>query len=171
MLSLMSQKIRQSLRLDRAVRFVWQAAPSWTIASLVLVVIQGALPLLALYLMKLIVDAVTFSLGAPDKVAAFRNVALLICLAAGVALFKALCQLIAGFVKESQTLAVTDHMYDVLHVKSIEVDLEYYENPQYLDTLHRAQKEGPYRPTHIINGLVPCWLWLVCWLLYIGVWQ
>jgi ATP-binding cassette subfamily B protein len=45
-------------------------------------------------------------------------------------------------------------MYDILHAKSIEVDLEYYENPQYLDTLHRAQREGPYRPTHIINGLV-----------------
>ena len=34
---------------------------SWTIASLALVVIQGALLLLTLYLMKLIVDAVTFS--------------------------------------------------------------------------------------------------------------
>jgi ATP-binding cassette subfamily B protein len=45
-------------------------------------------------------------------------------------------------------------MYNVLHAKSIEVDLEYYENPQYFDTLHRAQQEGPYRPTQIINGLI-----------------
>ena len=44
-------------------------------------------------------------------------------------------------------------MYDVLHAKSVEVDLEYYENPQYFDTLHRAQQEGPFRPTHIVNGL------------------
>ncbi|HHE73809.1 MAG TPA: ABC transporter ATP-binding protein, partial [Desulfobacteraceae bacterium] len=29
----------------------------------------------------------------------------------------------------------------------------YYENPQYFDTLHRAQQEGPFRPTHIVNGL------------------
>ena len=35
--------------------------PGWTLASLALVVIQGALLLLTLYLMKLIVDAVTFS--------------------------------------------------------------------------------------------------------------
>jgi ATP-binding cassette subfamily B protein len=34
------------------------------------------------------------------------------------------------------------------------VDLEYYENPQYLDTLHRAQQEGPYRPTHILDDLM-----------------
>ena len=33
------------------------------------------------------------------------------------------------------------------------VDLSFYENPAYLDTLHRAQQEGPYRPTRIVNGL------------------
>jgi ATP-binding cassette subfamily B protein len=148
------QKVRHALRFDRAVRFVLQAGPGWTIASLALVLVQGALPLLALYLMKLIVDAVTFSLTAPDKVAAFRHVALFIGLAAAVALLNALCQLIAGLVREAQALAVTDHMYDILHAKSIEVDLEYYENPQYFDTLHRAQQEGPYRPTQILNSLV-----------------
>ena len=150
----LGQKVRQVLRLDRALRFVWQAGPGWTIASLALVVIQGALPLLTLYLMKLIVDAVTFSLGAPDRVAAFRHVAVLIGFAAGAAILNALCQLVANLVREAQTLTVTDHMYDILHAKSIEVDLAYYESPQYFDTLHRAQQEGPYRPTHIINGLV-----------------
>ena len=148
------QKVRGALRFDRAVRFVMQAGRGWTIASVALVFVQGAIPLLALYLMKLIVDAVTFSLTAPDKVAAFRHVALLIGIAAAVALFNVLCQLIASYVQEAQALAVTDHMYDILHAKSIAVDLEYYENPQYFDTLHRAQREGPYRPTQIINGLV-----------------
>jgi len=151
--SSLAQKVKQAFRLDRAVRFVWQAAPGWTVASLVLVFIQGALPLLTLYLMKLIVDAVTFALEAPDKIAAFHHVALLISFAAGVAILNSLFQQIAGLIKESQTLKVTDHMYDILHSKSIEVDLEYYENPQYLDTLHRAQQEGPYRPTHIVDGL------------------
>ncbi|OPX35183.1 MAG: ABC transporter ATP-binding protein [Desulfobacteraceae bacterium 4484_190.1] len=148
------QKARQTLRLDRAVRFVWEAGPGWTMVSLAFVMIRGVLPLLALYLMKLIVDAVTFSLGAPDKTVAFKQVALLIGFAAGVALLSSLCQLIASLVKEAQTLAVTDHMYDILHAKSIEVDLEYYENPKYFDTLHRAQQEGPYRPTRIVNDLV-----------------
>jgi ATP-binding cassette subfamily B protein len=62
-------------------------------------------------------------------------------------------QLLSGLVTEAQSVTVTDHMYDVLHAKSVEVDLEYYENPQYFDTLHRAQQEGPFRPTHIVNGL------------------
>jgi len=146
--------LRQALRLDRAVRFVWQAAPGWTIASMALVVIQGALPLLTLYLMKLIVDAVTVSLVDPDGMTRFRHILLLIGFAAVAALLNALFQAIEGFVKEAQTLKVTDHMYAILHSKSAEVDLEYYENPQYFDTLHRAQQEGPFRPTHIINGLL-----------------
>jgi ATP-binding cassette subfamily B protein len=152
--SQLGQKLRHTLRLDRAVRFVWQAGPGWTIASLALVIIQGTLPLLTLYLIKLIVDAVTFALAAPDRIAAFGQVALFIGLAAAVVLFNALLQLIAGLVREAQSLTVTDHMYDILHAKSIDVDLEYYENPQYFDTLHRAQQEAPYRPTHILNGLV-----------------
>ena len=132
---------------------MWQASPNWTLASLALLVLQGTLPLLALYVMKLIIDAVAFSLTAPDKVAAFRNVGLFIIAAAGVALLNSFLQLVAGLVKEAQSVSVTDHMYDVLHTKSVEVDLEYYENPHYLDTLHRAQQEGPFRPAHIVNGL------------------
>ena len=49
------QKVKHTLRLDRAIRFVWEAGPGWTIASLALVFLQGVLPLLALYVMKLIV--------------------------------------------------------------------------------------------------------------------
>lgn len=118
----LGEKVRQAIRLDRAVRFVWRAGPGWTTTSLFLVVIQGVLPLLALYLLNLIVDAATFSLSAPDKATAFRYVALLIACAAGVALFNALIQLLSGLVKEAQSVTVTDHMYDVLHVKSVEND-------------------------------------------------
>jgi ATP-binding cassette subfamily B protein len=148
------KKVRHALRLDRALRFVFRAAPGWTAANVSLVLVQGVLPLLTLYLMKLIVDKVAFSVAAVDKTAVFGDLAFLIVLAAGVALLSVLCQLIAGYVNEAQVLAVTDHMFDILHAKSIQVDLEYYENPQYFDTLHRAQQEGPYRPTSILNGLV-----------------
>jgi ATP-binding cassette subfamily B protein len=150
----LGHRMRHALRLDRAVRFVWEAGPGWTIASLALVVVQGALPLLTLYLMKLIVDAVTFAIAAPDKTAEFRHVAFLVAAAAGVALLNAFVGSIAGLVRQAQSLTVTDHMYDILHAKSVAVDLEYYENPKYYDTLHRAQQEGPHRPTQIVNGLM-----------------
>jgi ATP-binding cassette subfamily B protein len=104
--------------------------------------------------MKLIVDAVTFSINAPDKAQAFKQIVLLIVIAGGVALLNALSQLLSNLINEAMSLTVTDHVFDILHAKSVEVDLEYYENPQYFDTLHRAQQEGPYRPTSIVNDLV-----------------
>lgn len=148
------EKIKRSLQLERAVRFVWQAGPGWAVASVVLVMLQGLLPLLALYLVKLIVDAVVGALAMPEATAAFPQVAMLLALAGGTALLTSAVGILAASVNEAQAIAVTDYMYDVLHRKSMSVDLAYYENPSYFDTLHRAQQEGPYRPTRIVNGLL-----------------
>jgi ATP-binding cassette subfamily B protein len=147
-------KIRRALRLGLALRLVWQSGPGWTIASAALVAVQGVLPLLSLYLMKWVVDAVVTGLAASDQGAAFARVAILIGLTGLVSLLGALSRSVAGLVSEAQAQVVTDHMQDILHAKSIEVDLEYYEDPQYYDTLHRAQREAPFRPTRILNGLL-----------------
>lgn len=146
-------RIRQSLHLERALRLVWQSAPGWTAANFGLILIQGLLPLISLYLLKLIVDAVTASLTAPENGEALRRVILLIVIAAAVALFAACCRSLTEIVKEAQTQVVTDHVADIIHSKSVAVDLEYYEDPKYYDTLHRAQGEATYRPTSIMNSL------------------
>jgi ATP-binding cassette subfamily B protein len=146
-------KIRRALQLRRALRFVWQSAKGWTMANGVLLVLQGVLPLLPLYLMKLMVDAVTAGVAASDKVAAFRHVLLLVGLMGAVTLFTSLIRSIAGLVSGWQAYIVTDHMNEVLLAKSIDVDLEYYESARYYDTLHRAQREAPFRPISIVNGL------------------
>ena len=147
------EKIRHSLHLERALRLVWQSAPGWTAANFGLILIQGLLPLVSLYLMKLIVDAVTAGLLAPDKTDSLKKVTLLILLAAAVALFAAGCRSLTEIVKEAQTQVVTDHVADVIHGKSVAVDLSYYEDPKYYDTLHRAQQEATYRPTSIMTSL------------------
>ena len=69
-----NRNIKHILRIDRAVRLVWKAAPGWTLANFILQVIQGVLPLAGLYLIKLIVDAVTLSLTSPDKGMAFKQI-------------------------------------------------------------------------------------------------
>ncbi len=147
-------KILPAWQLGRAFHFVWQSAKGWTIANGFLVMIQGALPLLPLYLMKLTVDAVSSGVAAPDKGFILRQVGFLIGLMGAVALLNVVIRSIAGLVSEGQSQVVTDHMQDVLQAKSIQVDLEYYESAQYYDTLHRAQQEAPSRPSHIVNGLV-----------------
>ena len=142
------------LHLGRTVRLVWSISPGWTAANIALAVVQGLLPLATLYMTKLITNAVVRGVDAPDKTAAFRHVAFLIVVAGVVGLVTALARSVSTLVGEAQGQVVTDHISDIIHAKSIEVDLEYYENARYYDVLYRAQQEAPYRPTKIVNDLV-----------------
>jgi ATP-binding cassette subfamily B protein len=141
------------LSIARAARFVFRAAGRHTAASAMLVVVQSALPLAALYLLKLIVDAIASAAGGTNP-AALDTVFVLIAIAAGLAIVGVAVNSLANVVNERHAELVADHMHDVLHAKSIEIDLEYYENPHYYDTLHRAQQEAPYRPARIVKGLI-----------------
>jgi ATP-binding cassette subfamily B protein len=147
-------KLRDALHLGAAIKLVWRAAPGWTVLNVILAVVQGILPLIAVYLMKLIVDAVTAGITAADHAAAFRTAAFYIALAAIVGLATALLRSLGALVSEAMGQVVTDHVSDVIHSKSIAVDLEYYENSKYYDALHRAQQEAPYRPMRIVSDLL-----------------
>ena len=135
-------------------RLVWDIAPGWTLASIALAVVQGALPLASLYMIQYIVDGVAEGATAVDKGAAFTEVAWLVAIAGLIGLASALARSVAMLVTEAQGQVITDHISDLIHAKSIAVDLEYYENSKYYDVLHRAQQEAPYRPARIVNDLM-----------------
>lgn len=143
----------RAFQLRKAVELVWSSAPRWTIASAALIVLQGILPLASLYLMKLIVDSIGAGVTASDNPTHFMGTLLLVALAGMAALLASFCRSIGAAVSEAQSAQVSDYVQDVLHSKSIEVDLEYYETPKYYDTLHRAQSDALFRPTHIVSGL------------------
>lgn len=144
----------KQVHLGPAVRLVWQSARLWTAINLGLVILQGLLPLASLYVMKRVVDAVSAGVTASDRSLVISNVLHWVILAGLLALLSALARSLAELSGEAQSLVVTDAVSDILHAKSIAVDLAYYEDPAYYDTLHRAQQEAPYRPTRILNGLV-----------------
>jgi ATP-binding cassette subfamily B protein len=144
----------RGLHIGRALALLWSAAPGWAVLSLLLLLLQAALPLAQLYLMKLVVDAVTAGITAPDKGEAFGRIAALVLLMGASVLAAALLASAARVVKQAQSQIVTDHVQEVLHEKSVAVDLEYYENPHFYDTLHRAQLEAPHRPTSIVSGII-----------------
>lgn len=138
--------------LFRYLYFIWRSGPGWTVVSLIVVVVQGMLPLLILYLMKLAVESVEGTLGY-DTIGGFNSVTVLIALLGAATLLEAVSSSVDRVISMVQGNVVTDRMYDVLHAKSTEVDLEYYESAQYHDTLHRAQEEASVRPARVLNNL------------------
>lgn len=160
--------LSRSLHLGRALRLAWDSAPRWTVLNVILLIIQGLLPLLTLYIIREIVNAVENAIAAgssevPGSISTgmlnieiaseFQPVLSWLILAVAVAVISALVRSLSEYTNQAQSMLIADHISDVLHSQSILVDLEYYENPGFYDTMHRAQAEAPYRPTSIVNNL------------------
>ncbi|NLG29186.1 MAG: ABC transporter ATP-binding protein [Chloroflexi bacterium] len=150
LLKRLSGILRSALQLTRAVGLVWRGAPWLMAGSLVLVVVQGLLPLATLYLTKLTVDAITAAAG---QAALWSKTLPLVLSLGAVALAGTAVAAAASLVRDAQSQAVSDSMAEMVQNKSVEVDLEYYESWQYYDTLHRAQHEGAFRPLQIVSNL------------------
>ncbi len=133
---------------------MWRCSPGHTIAASLLVIVQGVLPLITLYLLKLVVDQVVQGAGAEDKGVVVDGLLVLIALAGGVAIIQSLTNALATMVRDAQSLLVTDHIHDLLQAKSVQVDLAHYEDATYYDALHRAQDDAPFRPTQVLNLLM-----------------
>jgi len=146
-------KIKNALRIDRAFLLVWGATRKWTIIAFILTAIQGVLPLAILYIIKLIVDSIAHSVQSAGIATDFSTVAYYIIAAFAVMIFQVGVQHLASYTEEIQASLVSNYVVNLIHEKSISLDLSYYENPEYYDTLHRAQQEGPYRPVSIVKGL------------------
>ncbi|HEY9087511.1 MAG TPA: ABC transporter ATP-binding protein [Anaerolineaceae bacterium] len=137
----------KALRPRRTLALLWRICPGWTALSLLLVIGQGVLPLLGLYAMKRIFDAAVTQEG-------LQTALVWAGVAAGAALLTALLRAAASYVQQALSQQLTDAVSDILHERSVAVDLAYYEQPAYYDTLHRAQQEAPHRPAAMFGYLV-----------------
>lgn len=137
----------RNLNLVRAVRLVRQSGPWLMVLSVAVMVLQGIVPVVPIYIVKLIVDAVTE--GAPHSA-----VYPLVLVAGAAIVLGALLQAVSGYIREAQSQSLSDHVQSLIHAKSLELDLSFYEGPDFFDKLHRAQEEAPHRPAQVIDNLM-----------------
>ena len=144
-------------QLRRAVLLVWRSGPRWMIGSLVVAVASAVFPVLGLLLFKRVVDAVAAGVAAapasPARAQSWNAVVLWIGLAALVAFVSALTGSVSTYITEGQNQTMQNYMGRIVQRKAAEMDLEYFENAEFFNTLHRAQEEAPFRPTRIVRGL------------------
>jgi len=114
-------------------------------------VVQSILPLLSLILLKKLVDDITKT-GVHHE-GDLANIYFTIGLVCGVLLFTQISTVINNIVGEILGQKIIDYISSMLHKKSLELDLTYYDNPEYHDTFHRAQQEAAYRPIQILNSI------------------
>ncbi len=136
--------------LKGAYSLIWQCSAPLVIGRAFLTVALSVLPLLSVYLIKMTVDAVTAAQESGEQ--DFQPVLFYIALTALVMLANAGFTALSAYLTEKQQHIAHDYISDQLHQQSIRVDYEYYENPAFFDTLHRAQKVAIDRPFSAYNN-------------------
>ena len=135
--------------LPRALALVWTAAKGWTVAQLVLLFVQGLLPASLVYLTKLLVDSLTLTIREGTTPANVRAVIWYAALMAAITLLLQLLASLEQVIRTSLSERLQDHIFTMIHRQSIAIDLDFYEQPDYFDHLHRARDEAMYRPAEL----------------------
>ena len=155
--NILGSKFRKALAqlpyLPRALKLVWEVARPWTIAWIALLLVQGLLPAAMVYLTKLVVDGVVAAAKSGSSWANVRPVLLLLLLLGGVLLLMEVVRSGINWVRTVQAELLQDHITELIHEKSVTVDLAFYELSDYYDHLHRARTEARYRPVALLGNL------------------
>lgn len=120
---------------------------------IVYVVVMNVLPLINLYILKFLVDSV--NTGQPTV---FLGVEMTTYLSLGlfcaIFLLNRIVTVLNGVNNDIMSQRLVDYISERMQGQSAQLDMSYFDNPEYHDTYHRAQQEASYRPIQILNGFM-----------------
>ena len=146
------KKLTTNLNLVRTLHLIWSITKKWTTLALIFIVIESVLFFGTVYLLKLLIDAVVQSYA--DKNAGEDTVIKYVIAAAVTSVLYILVKAISSYITEVQAAKVSEHIDDKIHARAIELDLSFYESPDYFDILKRARDDGAERTNGIVTTLV-----------------
>jgi ATP-binding cassette, subfamily B, bacterial len=156
-IQILNTKLRKAFaqlpELPRAVGLLWHVARRWTVTWLILLIIQGLLPALAVYVTRFVVDGIVAAVNAGSSWSSVRPVLLLLLGLAGIMLLQEVVRGGISWIRLVQGELLQDHINDLIHAKSVSADLAFYEFADYYDHLHRARREASYRPVALIENI------------------
>jgi len=136
---------------SRVFSLIWNADKRSAIINILLQFIQALLPVISLYLIKSLIDALVKGNRQFDGI-------ILLVIAFGLVQFLlAIATQYATYINTIHQETLTDHLSAEVLKKAVEVDYAYYENPAYHDTLHLAQLQSLYRAPSLLanfNALI-----------------
>jgi ATP-binding cassette, subfamily B, bacterial len=147
------QRLTQSAR---AIRLVWNSGPIWLILDIAVAFLNSFPPLLLLFLTKIIVDQLTIDLAKADanSETIFFSIIPVIAAMLITMLLMSTMQGMAAYISLGQAQKIEKYIYGLIHKKSVELDLEYYDDASYQDIMHLAQQQALSRPRALVGRLI-----------------
>jgi ATP-binding cassette, subfamily B, bacterial len=140
--------------LSGSLRLVWQSNRVWVVVNTGLVVAGSILSVSVLYITRLLIDELARTSATPSAAGRGSSALWLIAALGGLGFTVALVRSLSGMTAELLNQDLKDHVYQLIHAKSVELDLAHFESPRFHDTLHRAALEAPTRPAQITDSMM-----------------
>jgi ATP-binding cassette subfamily B protein len=147
------QSLSELRQLPRAFKLIQSASRKWTILWGVLLLFQGLLPIVTVFLLKAFVNLLAAAAGPGRTPEMLRQIFLVLGLMIAVQIFGELLRVLASYVKATQSELVQDYITGLVHRQSAEIDLGRYESPDFYDHLYRAREDSSNRPIALLESL------------------
>ena len=146
-------RLSQVRLVPRALRLVWDAAPGWTFVSLLILVVQGLLPVATVYLTRNVVNALVAVVGSNGDPAVWMPAVTTVVLMGLVMLVSGVLGSVNGYIRAALSEQVRDRMHGLIHAKALSLDLQFFESPEYYDQLQRASIDAIDRPIGLLDSV------------------
>jgi ATP-binding cassette subfamily B protein len=146
-------QLSQLKYVPRALWLVWNAASGWALASTVLLVIQGLLPVFTVYLTRELVNAIVAVIDSDGDWETLQTALFTIMLMGAVMLISELLDRVQSYINMLLADQTQDHMYNLIHNKTVSLDMQFYESTSYYDQLKRATSDALSQPLSLLQNI------------------
>ncbi|AFY74548.1 ABC-type multidrug transport system, ATPase and permease component [Synechococcus sp. PCC 7502] len=139
----------------KLLHLVWQAASGWLIINLILTLAGALIPVGQLYVTKLVVDRIIFTLNHTQGNSSLEILPLLMLagLGLGLSLLQEALQQGNSYVSQVLSDRFTLYANGKLLDQATRLDLTHFESAEFYDTLSRAQQSGSFYPLRVVGNL------------------
>ncbi|HEX8228078.1 MAG TPA: ABC transporter ATP-binding protein [Chloroflexia bacterium] len=137
----------------RALGLVWSTHKGLTISMGVFSVLFGVLPTASAWVSKLVIDGVVEAINQGGRQDWVNYVVLLVLIQFGLAAGSSLLQTVRNINQQALQELTARRIQLMLMQHANRLDLSFFENPEFYDTLQQAQREAGYRPTAMVEQM------------------
>ncbi|MEA5506358.1 ABC transporter ATP-binding protein [Halotia wernerae UHCC 0503] len=152
----MNSKLRSAntvlSHLLKTLSLVWNASGYWTLAWMILLLVQGLLPAASISLTPRVVNALVQVSGSGISGASIQKVLVPVGLMAGIMLVGELLNSASEWIRTAQSELVQDYISGLIHKQSVAVDYGFYEYSEYNDKLNRAREGASGRSLALLES-------------------
>ena len=143
--------LRKIATVRRGLGLVWHSARGWTLAWVVLLLIQGLVPALQIQLTRTVINRLSSVALGGD----WRHPAIWVpvALIGFLWVFGQLLSSVSGWVQSAQAERVQDHIHSLIHRQALGLDLAFFENPESFNLLHRARVDAMNQPLALLESI------------------